>query len=102
MRLLSLLADRLRAALDGAVRAGLAPYVEERGAIRAEVDALRLGITALSRDREALDRWLSRRAGPFTGDTTSPLAPPAPSAPMRPSRRPPSGIASHWRISLGN
>ena len=70
MRLLSLLADRLRAALDGAVRAGLAPYVEERGAIRAEVDALRLGITALSRDREALDRWLTRRAGPFTGDMT--------------------------------
>ena len=110
MRLLSLLADRLRAALDGSVRAGLAPYVEERGALRAEVDALRLGITALSRDREALDRWLSRRAGPFTGDMTvheawarhPRLARPAPSAPMRPSRRPPSGIASHWRISLGN
>lgn len=70
MRLLSLFADRLRAALDGSVRAGLAPYVAEREALRAELDALRLGITALGRDREALDRWLSRRTGPFTGDMT--------------------------------
>ena len=70
MRLLSLFADRLRAAMDGAVRAGLAPYVDERAALHVELAALKLGITALARDREALDRWLARRAGPFTGDMT--------------------------------
>lgn len=70
MRLLSLFADRLRAALDGSVREGLTPYTAERDAIRAELDALRREIAALGRDREALQRWLSRRTGPFTGDMT--------------------------------